>query len=186
MEDDQKPDHIDGVQFSIASGPTLLQLQPNYGIEEMAYEYKIIEYGTFPSATSPNSSSCNNIVFDTKLRVRPMHEATHVNARRDRETEDLRAEMECHIRREIATSQASQTTLRYNGDTRYSSSGFPGRDMAPPPAKVSTLEWKRYPSPAACLDLPSHIASLSASRASTRPRRWCAASTRRGRRRRRT
>ena len=118
----------------------------------------------------------------TLLQVR----ATHVNARRDCETKDLRAEMECHIRREIATSQASQTTLRYNGDTRYSSSGFPGRDMAPPPAKVSTLEWKRYPSPAACLDLPSHIASLSASRASTRPRRWCAASTRRGRRRRRT
>ena len=115
MEDDQKPDHIDGVQFSIASGPTLLQLQPNYGIEEMAYEYKIIEYGTFPSATSPNSSSCNNIVFDTKLRVRPMHGATHVNARRDRETEDLRAEMECHIRREIATSQAGEWGGRTRG-----------------------------------------------------------------------
>ena len=39
MEGDQKPDHVDGVQFSIGSGST--PLQPNYGIEKIAYEYDI-------------------------------------------------------------------------------------------------------------------------------------------------
>ena len=35
---------VDGVQLSIGSGPYLLQ--PNLGLEKMADEYKIYEYGT--------------------------------------------------------------------------------------------------------------------------------------------
>ena len=49
---------VDGVQLSIGSGSSLLQ--PNYGLEEMADEYKIYEYGTL-TFLYQSSSFCNSL-----------------------------------------------------------------------------------------------------------------------------
>ena len=102
---------VDGVQLSIGSGPSLLQ--PNYGLEEMADEYKIYEYGTLTFLYSA-TSFCNSL-------------PTKVNALRDREIKDLHAER-CSTQRWVATSAAQASPVCSGGATDCGTTEIPVSD----------------------------------------------------------